>query len=103
MLPSATVDYAALHMGEHMDSVSPLARVGRAVLDMGLRAAVQYVADFRTTPDELGADRRRRMDIVNQCAADLQPLTDQCREHMPEHICRMKRAHAFTWPCSPAV
>ena len=66
LLPSATVDDAVLHMGEHMDSVSPLARVGRAVLDRGLRAAVQYVAGFRTTPDELGADRRRRMDIVNR-------------------------------------
>ena len=32
------------------------------------------------------------MDIVNQCAADLQPLTEQCREceHMPEHILRMR-------------
>ena len=93
------MDDAALHMGEHMDSVSPLARVGRAVLDRGLRAAVQYVAGFRTTPDELGADRRRRMDIVNQCAADLQPLTDQCREHMPEHICRMKSPRTHSLCC----
>ena len=90
LLALATVTDAALHMDQHIGMESPLAVAGRAVLDTGLKMAVQYVASFRADPAALKLDRQERLKVIHKCAADLWPLTEECRRHMPKHILNMK-------------